>query len=518
MAGRGCIKLVLALFLGTSCQLLFGQSFVNPRPRQYGHIYRVKDGGSRIVGIATHQIMAEDDSSYIDYDTFLDPSFAPTAFANTLVLATNDPNDSPLDLNTPLSRVLFDVQEIDTHIDALTSKSALALLSHTQQHVSAGSRVLQELESQLSTLTEGYERLQREVLGRYEAAAEVRLVTDRLWHTVKLGRSISRCLGLGRQLEAQMAEFRRPSSLARKDDHRSMLRAAQTLIALRRALASETDDLHRITVIRTLKTELLDSSERIMVSRSEQAIGQFSMSGLGSGGENQALPSTAPTYAQSEDTRSRTTASVLTLYLLSPVIRDDPSGEASKPTRLISALEDYIKRAITSSLAGLSSALSTLPKLDRALLEVSARCQNIVALEVLLETIKPPSHATALPEEDQEESVFASDPAAGSAQTSRNLLEPLLESLDTRSLPSYFWRTMASQLSARVQKIVRDGGVSARTLRTNRDKVRDSLRECVLRGSELPVSSLSRGRVGKTRNWEREATVMTSAVMTVIGR
>ena len=60
------------------------------------------------------------DPSYIDYELFLDPSFSAPAFANTLVLTTNNSTDSPLDLSTPLSRVLFDIQEVDSHIHTLT--------------------------------------------------------------------------------------------------------------------------------------------------------------------------------------------------------------------------------------------------------------------------------------------------------------------------------------------------------------------------------------------------------------
>ncbi|KAM0667811.1 hypothetical protein ACQRIU_003676 [Beauveria bassiana] len=69
--------------------------------------------------------------SYIDYETFLSPDFSATSFANSLVLATNNPQDTPLDLSTPLSRVLFDAQEIDSHIDLLTTRSAVPLLEHT---------------------------------------------------------------------------------------------------------------------------------------------------------------------------------------------------------------------------------------------------------------------------------------------------------------------------------------------------------------------------------------------------
>jgi hypothetical protein len=91
----------------------------------------------------------EEDTSYIDYETFLSPTFSPSEFANSLVLTTNNPTDTPLDLSTPLSRVLFDAQEINTHIDTLTTKSALPLLTHTQEQTKASARIVQEIDSQV---------------------------------------------------------------------------------------------------------------------------------------------------------------------------------------------------------------------------------------------------------------------------------------------------------------------------------------------------------------------------------
>ena len=205
---------------------------------------------------------------------------------------------------------------------------------------------------------------------------------------------------------------------------------------------------------------------------------------------------------------------------------------------MISALQEYLRRAVTSSVAGLAAALAALPKLDRALVETSARCQNVVALEMLLEGTKLPEHPllrVAVDRRGDETAVDAAENENGdeeveSKQTENessnsNLLRPLLISLDTSSLPSYFWRSMASQLSARTAKIMRDGGVSARTLRSNRDKVREAIRECVVRGSRLPVSrdgktgSSRRGdSAGMVGNWEREAAVMVGSVLNAVGR
>ena len=111
--------------------------------------------------------MADSEPSYIDYETFLDPDFSPSSFANSLVLATNNPSDTPLDLSTPLSRVLFDVQEIDNHIHTLTTKSALPLLNHTKEQDDAGQRIVNEVKAQVASLTDGYQRLEREIIRRY---------------------------------------------------------------------------------------------------------------------------------------------------------------------------------------------------------------------------------------------------------------------------------------------------------------------------------------------------------------
>lgn len=426
--------------------------------------------------------MTDPEPSYIDYETFLDPEFSPTSFANSLVLATNNSSDTSLDLSTPLSRVLFDVQEVDTHIHTLTTKSALPLLTYTKDQDDAGQRIVSEVEAQVANLTDGYQRLEKEVIQRYEAANEVRVAVERLWQTVKIGRGVGRCLLLGRQLEAQMADV---GTGATKEDHRAMIRAANTLLTIRQLLAAtgpgeEGEHLLRINLISSLQIGLLASSDSTLQSRGQQIIREFSMSSLAPS------PSGPATYAQSEETKARTTSALLTLHLLSPQL-------------VLSALQSYLRTSLTSSLASIARALANLPNLDRTLLEVSARCQNIVALEALLETVKAPSHPT------NESEKGGSEPS--------NFLRPLLAALDTSSLPSYFWRSLAEGLAGRVSDLVARGGVNARALRSQRDKVRESIRDCVFKGSQGPGGA--RGREGA---WEREAAVMVGSVIGALGR
>jgi len=446
--------------------------------------------------------MDDSEPSYIDYEAFLDPSFSPISFANTLVTATNNPSDTPLDLSTPLSRVLFDVQEVDTHIHTLTTKSALPLLTHTKTQSEASQRVVQDVSNQVSALTDRYQRLEEEVVQRYAIAEEVRVAVSRLWETVKIGRAVGRCLLLGRQLEAQMAEFKSAATPGRKEDHRSMVRASNTLLNLRQLFAAsglgeEAEHLSRVTVITALQSELLAPSEQRLRAKAQQTVREFSTSSLIPSSTAASTPSapapasSAPaTYAQTEDTKARTTSACFTLYLLST----PPSSSTAdfQPTLLLQALQSYLQTALTSSLASTARALGTLPTLPRTLLEVSARCQNIAALEALLEGIKPPTHPFLL---------NASTP---------NLLQPLLAALDTASLPSFFWRSLASGLSGRVQEIMSRGGVSARTLKSQRERVRESIRECVVRGCQ--------GARGGQGGWDREVGVMVGSVVGALGR
>ena len=428
--------------------------------------------------------MADGEPSYIDYETFLDPTFSPTTFANTLVLATNNPSDTPLDLSTPLSRVLFDVQEIDTHIHTLTTKSALPLLTYTRDQDDAAQRIVSEVETQVANLTDGYKRLEREVIERHQVADEVRMTVERLWQTVRIGRAVGRCLLLGRQLEAQMAEVG-SGNAAKKEDHRAIIRAASTLITIRDLLGSsgpgeEGEHVSKIHVLTSLQSSLISPSDSTLQARGQQIIREFSMSSLAPN------PTGPTTYAQTEETKARTTSALLTLHLLSPQLQ-------------LAALQSYLRTSLTSSLASIARALANLPNLDRTLLEVSARCQNIVALESLLETVKP------LPSPLKEGSDSGKEPP--------NFLDHLLASLDTSSLPSYFWRSLAEGLAGRVTDLISRGGVNARSLRAQRERVRESIRDCVFRGSQGPGGA--RGNQGA---WEREAAVMVGSVVGALGR
>ncbi|KAI1001508.1 hypothetical protein K3495_g6690 [Podosphaera aphanis] len=436
-------------------------------------------------------MMAEGESSYIDYELFLSPSFSPSEFANSLVLATNNPTDTPLDLATPLSKVLFDVQEINTNIDSLTTKFALPLLTHTQDQITSGGRIAEEVVSQVGLLNDSYKRLEKEILVRYETAEEIRIIAERLWETARLGRTVGRCLQLGRQLEIQQAEIASldgSTKRQQKGDHGALVRCAHTLLNLNELLSktgpnSEGYKLDQVDVVRTLQSSIITPAEKSIILKSQQIIREF------------ALPATA--YFQITEIKARLASALSSLYLLSPTPYS-ATPETWEPEYLVNALHEYLRNALTSSLAALSRALIALPTLDRTLVEISTRCQNLVALEALLQTTLPPLHPN-LP--------------SVSGQ-SANFLDPLLVRLETTSLPSWFWRTLARGISTRMVELVSKGGMALRVLRSNRSSIIEAIRDCVMQGVQAP----GKRDTPSEGTWEREIAVMTGSISGPLGK
>jgi hypothetical protein len=207
-------------------------------------------------------------------------------------------------------------------------------------------------------------------------------------------------------------------------------------------------------------------------------------------------------FTQVDDVRSRLTSAMTALYLLSPTQGIKP--EKWTPRLLLQNLETYIRTALHTSITTLARSLGQLPSLDKALSEVTSKCQSVVSLEIILEATKPPTHPLL--------------PAAAQPKLP-NLLQPLLTYLETGSLPSYFWRTMASSLAARVQDIVARGGVVARTLKTNKSTVGDAIRQTVVKACQPPSAmSGAKAKVKAEGNWDREVAVMVGSVVNNLGR
>lgn len=368
---------------------------------------------------------AASDISYIDYETFLSPSFSPHAFASTLITSTNnDPSDPSLDLTTPLSRVLFDLQEIDTHIHTLTTTSSLPLLTYTSRSHTASTTLLAAITAQTTALNAAYTRLEQSIRARSEPATKLITTLTNLHTATSLLRELGRALVLARQLEIQLAETPTP-----------MIRAAHSVVELRKLLAANTAAMDGIDLATDLHRLIVTPAESALAARSRETLAGFSL-----------LPTaaTGPTAFAldpaivAEGQRPAVTAALQTLQLL--------QGGGG----LAGTIQALLNTQVTASIALLTRALTALTMLDRTLVEVAARCRTLVAVEEMLAGV--------------------------------GLAAEVLAELDTGALSTSFFRSVAAGWEPRVREVVARGGTNARILRTGREKLREGVRSCVLKG------------------------------------
>ena len=447
--------------------------------------------------------------------------------------------------------------------------------------------------------------------GRARAADEKLTVARRVAELAGLAKRVGKGLGLGRRLVGEMmTDIDMVGSdggsggigvlgKGKGNDMRMMVRAAETVVGFKSLFWGGNEEKHKedalgkVDVMIVLKDKIVRPREQRLLALAQQIVREFSVTSLVSMATSTTTTMTATTTmttgieakgnsntttektnnAQVEDIRNKMTSALSTFYLLSPLDKHGTrtTVDEFKPTLLLAALQNYLQTALTSSLAALTRSLATLPTLERTLLEISARCQNIVALEQLLRSTKPPRHpllhiTSAAPhrrrsatgsssdegnlsfsssedDKDDDDESSSSSVVSDAATATATFLTPLLIHLDTSSLPSFFWRSLASSLSSRVREILNKGGVAARTLRSNKDRVQDAIRQCVYQGSRLPAglqwdernkypfnpvlsdeseikqkTKAKKDEAGAVKNWEREAAVMLGAVIGPLGR
>ncbi|KAI5837325.1 Golgi transport complex subunit 5-domain-containing protein [Morchella snyderi] len=372
---------------------------------------------------------AASEISYIDYETFLSPAFSPHAFASTLITSTNDPSDPTVDLTTPLSRVLFDLQEIDTHIHTLTTTSALPLLTYTARSHAASTTLLAAIATQTAALTAAHTRLTHSVASRAAPAAQLTTAATNLHAATSLLRELGRALALARQLEIQLAESPTP-----------MLRAAHSVAELRRLLAANTAAMDGIDLATSLTRLVVAPAEAALIARSRDTLAAFSQSQVPAAA---GAPPASAAFALdpavvAEGQRPAVAAALQTLRLL------------AGPDGLAATVQELVDGQVAAAVGVLTRALAALTLLERGLGEVAARCRVLVGVEGVL---------------------------AGAG-----LAGAVLEALDTGALGTLFFGRVAAGWEVRVREVVARGGANARILRTGREKLREGVRGCVLRG------------------------------------
>ncbi|VVT46492.1 uncharacterized protein SAPINGB_P001240 [Magnusiomyces paraingens] len=313
-------------------------------------------------------------SDYVDYDVFLDIKFDPIAFANTLVVATNAPNDAEVDLATPAKRLGYDLAEVKERIEKLTTDKYDALITEGV-NVQEMSRALEPLKPAVENLTAAYGKLQRDIMAPFYQAQHIHGALRRLHATTGLLRSLTWFLYLVRQVSAIMdplltsdsSSSSSPSSAPRTarqanlfaiPDGRLLLRAAQTVISLHKQLSME-PALRSVQVIRTFESSLLGKYEARLTQHCQNIIRFYTLTSA----STVPLPTSNSINVDDYDTLAAHAASALAILnpnaLVGSLVRFVESQAQASVTELTRSLP-----SLNLSMQAFTNALGTIA--DRA--------------------------------------------------------------------------------------------------------------------------------------------------------
>lgn len=395
------------------------------------------------------------ESDYVDYDVFLDPDFSPVVFANKLVLSTNSPTDTDIDLVTPTKKLGYDLEEVRQRITQLTSDKHEVLIAEGE-NMSEIKKSLEPLKPAVENLSSSYAKLQRDIMSPYYQAQHIHGALKRLHTTTGLLRSLSWFLYLLRQITSIMEPIASSSSAppslesprtARQANlyaipsGRQLLRAAQTITTLRKLLEVE-PALRSVQVIRIYESNLLARYESRLTLHCQNIIRFYTPT---------TSSSIAPSNAGSNDTQ--------------PDDYDTLAAHAAtslsilNPESLVTYLARYIQSQSQASIAELSRSLPSLnlsiQAFTNALILATERARFVGRFEESLKhTI--PSEILQNVIEEAHATQFSSSSSNASSSSNKVNYNTLVEE---------YWREYGTAVEIRIREFANNNSNMAKTIR-----------------------------------------------------
>ncbi|KAI5793703.1 Golgi transport complex subunit 5-domain-containing protein [Peziza echinospora] len=451
----------------------------------------------------------EEDTTYIDYETFLSPTFSAASFANALITHTNSTttttsssSSEPLDLTTPLSRVLFDLQEIESHIYTLTTTHAVPLLTHSSTTYAASSEYVAQTEEKLAGIVGAWGRLDREVSERARCAGEVGRVVERVGGVVGVLRGVGRVVVLGRQVEVGVAE----ALAGAGGNGEALVRVARVVAELRGVVREDRENgggvLEGVENVRGVLSGVVVPVEGYLreVARGV-VVGSASVSS-GGGGDGGGGGGGAGGGGAGAGGVNLSVINALQILVLLQQSSQLQAPKDKEPTLLEQTIKTYITTLVTTSLSALSRVLAGLggstttstttssstpsststttaiglgsedtaadssPALTRSLAEIEHKLSLVLLMEGYLDSLDSLDPTTT----------------TTTTTTTQTQLTHITSLLDTPSLATHFTRSLGEGLETLVRNVVMRGGAPARGVRAGRERVREGLRGVVERG------------------------------------
>lgn len=195
----------------------------------------------------------------VDWDTLLEPTFDAKKFGNDLLKSVHVSNLSTtqLDLNTPVKRLNYELQDVEAKIDQLIKNHPGTIFDQLRQGIEVNETIASDLETSLNYLDMSRNRLQEQIVGPYERAQKLQSALRKVHQTSRLLRDSLMCIHLIQKLS--MSDT---NSLNQWDAHQWLEMAL--IHDQLRYIMNENANLKSLKLIKQLHTTVVHENAQVL--------------------------------------------------------------------------------------------------------------------------------------------------------------------------------------------------------------------------------------------------------------
>lgn len=193
---------------------------------------------------------------------YLSPTFRPEVVAGALIRDTTAPQDTSVDVTPALTRLKYDLEEIEHQMQDACKQNTEPLLEHAQ-HVGRTADDVESLNPAVEDMVGTYAKLERDFLKPYQSAVTLHSAGDKLFAAARLSRNLSWYLQLA--LQAQSNDYRRESIVAAKEAGDAMLQTVRALVALKK-LVVQFPDLSKLHAVQQFEAKVPGITDNIVTT------------------------------------------------------------------------------------------------------------------------------------------------------------------------------------------------------------------------------------------------------------
>ena len=353
-----------------------------------------------------------------DYETYTDESFVPVEFANGLVVSTNDPETTNIDILTSLKRLKFDLRDLNKKIKKSIDVNYESLIDEFENLEKLSSTV-NEINPALSHLNSSYMRLQKEIVDPYSECVKLHLALKKIHQTSTLIRSSLYFIALITKIE--MIDSSDHS--LRADNYGNLELISEHLFKLKQYI-SGTPYPRTLKIVRDY--ELFQSS---LVSHCVN-IGSAYLKGLTPRGYNdQGVLNVAKSL----------------MYI--------------SPSTLYNRLQEVMTKLSSRSINLISRNFNNVDTLENVFRQVSMDAKMLTSMQNVLES-----------------NMWIEDDESSAS----NMWNQIQKFLDLNApLCTIFWRDIATGIEPRLKTIIQKGGPIAGNLKDSKESIKQTVKNSV---------------------------------------